>query len=87
MPRVISKRGGEDFRVEQNIATSRVQIHAHVEPEVRAELVELARRDDRSVSSVIRAALSRYVADQALRDVNEQADKLRPLRVNTQGGN
>jgi predicted transcriptional regulator len=47
--------------MEQNIGTSRVQVHAHVEPEVRAELLELARRDDRSVSSLIRQALKAHV--------------------------
>jgi len=53
--------GGEDFRVQQNIATGRVQVHPHVVPEVRAELLEVARANDRSVSSVIRIAIAEHL--------------------------
>jgi len=39
----------------------RAHIGAYVEAEQRRQLIELARRDDRSVSSVIRAALTAHV--------------------------
>ena len=39
----------------------RTHIGAYVEAEQRRQLIELARRDDRSVSSVIRQALKAHV--------------------------
>jgi predicted transcriptional regulator len=57
----------------------RAHIGAYVDAEQRRQLVELAQRDDRSVSSVIRAALASYVRDQALRDVREKADRFKPI--------
>ena len=39
----------------------RTHIGAYIEAEQRRQLVELARRDDRSVSSVIRQALKAHV--------------------------
>jgi hypothetical protein len=51
--------------VEQNTATDRVQIHAHVEPEVRAELLEVARANDRSVAAEVRIAIREHVAREA----------------------
>jgi predicted transcriptional regulator len=39
----------------------RTHIGAYVEAEQRQQLIELARRDDRSVSSVIRQALKAHV--------------------------
>jgi hypothetical protein len=47
--------------MEQNTATGRVQIHAHVEPEVRAELAEVARANDRSLAAEIRRAILEHV--------------------------
>jgi hypothetical protein len=41
--------------------SGRVQIHAHVEPEVRAELLAVARANDRSVAAEIRRAIVEYV--------------------------
>jgi hypothetical protein len=51
--------------VEQNTATGRVQIHTHVEPEVRAELLEVARANDRSVAAEIRRALVEHIQREA----------------------
>ena len=45
----------------------RTHIGAYVDAEQRRQLVELARRDDRSVSSVIRQALTAHV-ERAYRD-------------------
>jgi Ribbon-helix-helix protein, copG family len=45
---------------------SRVHIGAFVDPEQRRQLVELARQEDRSVSSVIRQALASYVRREQL---------------------
>jgi predicted transcriptional regulator len=39
----------------------RTHIGAYVDRELRRQLIELARRDDRSVSSVIRQALKAHV--------------------------
>jgi predicted transcriptional regulator len=39
----------------------RSHIGAYVTPEQRRQLVELAQRDDRSVSSVIRIALAEHI--------------------------
>jgi predicted transcriptional regulator len=39
----------------------RTHIGAYVTPEQRQQLVELAQRDDRSVSSVIRIALAEHL--------------------------
>jgi predicted transcriptional regulator len=47
--------------MEQNTATGRVQIHAHIEPEVRAELLEVARANDRSLAAEIRTAIREHV--------------------------
>lgn len=54
-------RGGEDFCVRQNTATRRMQIHAHVEPEIRAELLEVARANDRSVAAEIQTAIREHL--------------------------
>jgi predicted transcriptional regulator len=42
----------------------RTHIGAYVTPEQRRQLVELAQRDDRSVSSVIRIALAEHIQRQ-----------------------
>jgi hypothetical protein len=47
--------------MEQNTATGRVQIHAHVEPEIRAQLVQVARANDRSLAAEIRRAIDEHV--------------------------
>lgn len=47
--------------MEQNIATGRVQIHAHVEPAVRDELSALAAANDRSLAAEIRRAIVEHV--------------------------
>ena len=47
--------------MEQNIATGRVQIHAHIEPEVRAELLEVARANDRSIAAEVRTAIAEHL--------------------------
>jgi predicted transcriptional regulator len=39
----------------------RAHIGCYVDPEQRRQLVELAQRDDRSVSSVIRRAIAEHV--------------------------
>ena len=62
----------------------RVHVGAFVDRDQRAQLVELASRDDRSVSSVIRQALSNHVrreqVDRELARVNEQAARYQPIR-------
>ena len=45
----------------------RVAVGAFIDREQRHQLVELARRDDRSVSSVIRQALASYVQQERKR--------------------
>jgi predicted transcriptional regulator len=45
-----------------NQIAERAHVGAYIEAEQRRQLIELARRDDRSVSSVIRAALAAHVA-------------------------
>lgn len=65
------RSGGEDFCVKQNIATSRVQIHAHVEPEVRAELLEIARANDRSIAAEVRTAIREHLK----RELNNHTTK------------
>jgi hypothetical protein len=47
--------------MEQNTATGRVQVHAHVEREVRAELLELARTNDRSIAAEVRTAIRAHL--------------------------
>jgi hypothetical protein len=47
--------------MEQNTAIGRVQVHAHVEPEVRAELAAVARANDRSIAAEIRRALLEHL--------------------------
>jgi predicted transcriptional regulator len=63
---------------------SRVHIGAFVDPEQRRQLVELARQEDRSVSSVIRQALASHVrreqSDRDLARVTEQAARYKPIR-------
>ena len=49
--------------MEQNTTTGRVQIHAHVEPEVRAELATVARANDRSIAAEIRRAIVEHLRD------------------------
>jgi predicted transcriptional regulator len=62
---------------------SRVHVGAFVDREQQRQLVELAKRDDRSVSSVIRQALASYVrrehVDRELTRVNEEAARLKPI--------
>jgi proline dehydrogenase len=41
----------------------RVQLAAFVDREQREAIAQLARRDDRSMSSVVRQALGRYLTD------------------------
>jgi hypothetical protein len=45
--------------VEQKLATRRVQVHAHIEPVVRAELLIIAKANDRSLAGEIRQATKR----------------------------
>jgi Arc/MetJ-type ribon-helix-helix transcriptional regulator len=47
------------------ITTERVSLGAFVDRELREALAERARLEDRSVSSLIRSALTRYLADTA----------------------
>jgi hypothetical protein len=47
--------------MEKNLTAGRVPIHAHVEPEVRAELAAVARANDRSVAAEIRRAIVEHV--------------------------
>ena len=49
--------------MEQNATTGRVQIHAHVEPEVHAELATVARANDRSIAAEIRRAIVEHLRD------------------------
>jgi hypothetical protein len=54
--------------MEQNTATRRVQVHAHIEPVVRAELLIIAKANDRSLAGEIRQAIREHVErDAALR--------------------
>jgi hypothetical protein len=47
--------------MEQNASASRVQVHAHVEPEVRAELLAVARSNDRSLAAEVRRAIDAHL--------------------------
>jgi hypothetical protein len=47
--------------MEKNITAKRVQLHAHVAPEVRAQLLEVARLNDRSLAAEIRRAIVEHV--------------------------
>lgn len=47
--------------MEKNSTAGRVPIHAHVEPEIRAELAAVARANDRSVAAEIRRAIVEHV--------------------------
>jgi hypothetical protein len=47
--------------VEQNTATRRVQVHAHIEPVVRAELLIIAKANDRSLAGEIRQAIREHL--------------------------
>jgi Arc-like DNA binding domain len=51
--------------MEQNATTGRVQVHAHVEPEVRAELAAVARVNDRSLAAEIRQAIAEHVSKES----------------------
>lgn len=42
----------------------RVQLHAHVEPQVRAELAAVARANDRSMAAEIRRAIIEHVRNE-----------------------
>jgi Ribbon-helix-helix protein, copG family len=68
---------------QEEISRQRVHIGAFIDSETRRQIVELARRDDRSVSSVIRQALASYVRreqlDVELARANEQASRLKPI--------
>jgi hypothetical protein len=61
MQHTVLRRSLPFLAMEQNTATGRVQIHAHVEPEIRAELAALARVNDRSIAAEIRRALVEHV--------------------------
>jgi predicted HicB family RNase H-like nuclease len=43
------------------VTAGRVQLHAHVEPEVHAQLAEVARANDRSLAAEIRRAIDEHV--------------------------
>ena len=64
-PRFIRNGRGDGvphtFRMEQNASASRVQVHAHVEPEVRAELLAVARSNDRSLAAEVRRAIDAHL--------------------------
>jgi hypothetical protein len=49
--------------MEQNSTAGRVQLHAHVEPEIRDQLVEVARTNDRSLAAEIRRALAEHLRE------------------------
>lgn len=49
-----------------------VSISAFVEPELRAALVERARQDDRSASSIVRTALRQHLGREASTQHEEQ---------------
>ena len=51
--------------MEQNATAGRVQVHAHVEPEVRAELAAVARVNDRSLAAEIRQAIAEHVSKES----------------------
>jgi hypothetical protein len=69
-----------------NSAKQRVFIGANVDAEQRERLTEIAARDDRSVSSVIRQAISSYVTreqtDREFRDMKVKAATFRPIPTN-----
>jgi hypothetical protein len=51
--------------LEKGTATAgRVQLHAHVEPDIRAELAALARVNDRSLAAEIRRAIIEHIREQ-----------------------
>jgi predicted transcriptional regulator len=56
----------------QNTQDEKVYVGALVPEEQRRQLAELARQDDRSVSSVIRAALTSYVRREAEEATSEE---------------
>jgi hypothetical protein len=70
-------------QLDQESRPSRVHVGAFVDRDQQQKLVELARREDRSVSSVIRQALASYVrreqVDRELARANEQASRLKPI--------
>ena len=47
--------------MEQNSTAERVQLHAHVEPAIRDQLVKVARTNDRSLAAEIRRALAAHL--------------------------
>jgi hypothetical protein len=47
--------------MERNTTRDRVQVFAHVEPEVRAELAAVARENDRSLAAEIRRAINEHL--------------------------
>jgi predicted transcriptional regulator len=47
--------------MELQATTRRMQLHAHVPTEVRRELLEIARANDRSLAAEIRLALREHV--------------------------
>jgi predicted transcriptional regulator len=51
--------------VEQKTVTRRVQVHAHIEPVVRAELLIIANANDRSLAGEIRQAIREHVEREA----------------------
>jgi hypothetical protein len=53
------------------VAQERAFVGAHVDSLTRAELLALARREDRSLASIIRRALA---AELARADINETGD-------------
>lgn len=46
---------------QKTVTAGRVQLHAHVEPEVRAGLAAVARANDRSLAGEIRRALDEHL--------------------------
>ncbi len=46
---------------QENARRERVHVGAFVDQEQRRQLVELARREDRSVSAILRIALTDYI--------------------------
>jgi predicted transcriptional regulator len=51
--------------MEQKVGTGRVQVHAHIEPVVRAELLIIAKANDRSLAGEIRQAIREHVEREA----------------------
>jgi Ribbon-helix-helix protein, copG family len=56
----------------QHTVQERVSLGAYVDPELREALAERARLEDRSVSSLIRSALARYLNELATGPRREQ---------------